>query len=150
MPIGIGSDALAAYAFHVEIDGISKAQFKSVEGLSSEISVIDHQEMGMGGKLVQFKAPGKVKWSDIKCSQGVTQDMLKLWDWHEAAKKNIDSARKGGSIVVFDYAGGEKLRFNFTDGWCSKLNVSGFDATQTGEKIAFCEMTITHTGLKKG
>ena len=31
MPIGLGSDALASYAFHLEIDGIAKAQFKSVE-----------------------------------------------------------------------------------------------------------------------
>ncbi len=150
MPIGIGNDALASYAFHVEIDGLAKAQFKSVEGLSSEITVIEHQEMGNGGKLVQTKAPGKVKWSDIKCTQGVTPEMADLWKWHEDAKKDIDSARKGGSIVVFDYSGGEKLRFNFTDGWCSRLNITGLDATQSGEKIAYVEMTIAHTGLTRG
>ena len=41
MPIGI--DPIASYAFHVEIDSITIAQFKEVDGLSISVGVIEHR-----------------------------------------------------------------------------------------------------------
>ena len=38
----IGEDALANYAFQIEVDGVTLAQFKEVSGLSAEIQVVEH------------------------------------------------------------------------------------------------------------
>lgn len=152
MPLGIGDDALAAYAFHLEIDGISKAWFKKVSGLSSEITVIENHEMSKGGKgavLTYKKTPGKVKWGDLVCEQGLTQESLDLWSWHEKVKENIDEARKNGAIVMYGYDGNEEFRFNFLNGWPSKINISGSDAAQPGDTIQILSMTIVHEGLKR-
>lgn len=68
------SDALGAYNFQVEVDGVTIAQFKEVSGLSTEIKVIEHEEVTPGGKPVVKKIPGPKKWGDITLKRGKTDD----------------------------------------------------------------------------
>ena len=64
----IGEDALGAYNFQIEVDGVTIAQFKEVGGLSVEIKVIEHEEVTPGGKPVIKKIPGPKKWGDLTLS----------------------------------------------------------------------------------
>ena len=141
----IGEDPIAGYAFHVEIDGITLAQFKEVDGLSIEISVIEHKENKMGGLPVLKKLPGHVKYSDITLKYGKI-NTKNFWDWIKQVQDgDIDGARKNGSVVLYDYKRGEVGRFNFEKGWPSKVEVGGPKAD--GDEVLIETVTIAHEKL---
>lgn len=140
------NDALGAYNFQVEVDGVTIAQFKEVSGLSIELKVIEHEEVTPGGKPIIKKIPGPKKWGDITLKRGKTEDRG-WWDWiNKVHEGNISDARRNGSIVIYDYALGEKARYNFLNGWPSKVNVSGLKAG--GSEVIVEECTIVHEGLE--
>jgi phage tail-like protein len=138
-------DALAGYSFSVEIDGITIAQFKEVSGINAEIQTIEHRENKVGGLPVMKKLPGARKWGDLTLKRGRT-DNKALWDWiKEVQDGNMAAARKNGSIVLMDYQHGETSRFNFQNGWPSKVSIGGLNAG--GNDILVEEVTIVHEGL---
>jgi phage tail-like protein len=142
----IGEDALGNYAWQIEIDGLTLAQFKEVSGLSVEVQVIEHKENKPGGLPIIKKLPGPVKYGDIVLKRGTTDDD-QFWSWHQEVREGrIDSARRNFSIVLYDYEYGEKVRFNFTNGWPSKVSVNQLQAG--GSDVAVEECTIVHEGLE--
>jgi len=72
---------------------------------------------------------GTYKWqtgdmiadSNVVLKWGITDDR-QLYDWHRQAGRG-EVARKNGSIVLMDYQHGETSRFNFQNGWPSKVSV---------------------------
>jgi phage tail-like protein len=141
----IGEDALAGYSFSVEIDQTIIAQFKEISGISAEIQTIEHRENKVGGLPVMKKLPGAKKWGDLTLKRGRT-DSTALWDWLKKVQDgDIDSARKNGSIVLYDYKHGEVGRFNFTNGWPSKVSLGALNAG--GNDVLVEECTITHEGI---
>jgi phage tail-like protein len=144
----IGEDALSNYAFQIEVDGVTLAQFKEVSGLSAEIQVVEHKENKPGAIPVIKKLPGAQKWGDITLKRGKTND-ASWWGWiKEVQEGKIDSARRNGSIVLYDYERGEQARFNFANGWPSKVSIGSLQAG--GNDVAIEEMTIVHEGLTFG
>ena len=138
-------DALAGYSFSIEIDGVTIAQFKEVSGINAEIQTIEHRENKLGGLPVMKKLPGAKKWGDLTMKKGRT-DNKALWDWIKSVQDgNMPAARKNGSITLFDYAHGEVSRFNFINGWPSKVSVGSLNAG--GNDILLEEVTIVHEGL---
>jgi len=122
------SDALANYTFTIEVDGTELAQFQEVGGITSEIDVIELKENTADGKLVIHKAPGAVKPPTLTLKRAKNSSTA-LWDWHEAMLLgNISSGRRNGSIVMKSYDGSEVARYNFTNGWISKLEVGTLKA----------------------
>jgi phage tail-like protein len=141
----IGEDALAGYSFSVEIDGVMVAQFKEVSGLSAEIQTIEHRENTMKGLPVLKKLPGALKWGDLTLKRGRT-DSTALWDWIKQVQDgDVDGARKNGSVVLYDYKHGEVSRFNFQNGWPSKVSLGSLQAG--GNDVLVEECTITHEGV---
>ena len=142
------NDALGAYNFQIEVDGITLAQFKEVSGLSIEIKVIEHEEVTPGGVPIIKKIPGPKKWGDITLKRGKTEDKG-WWEWINTIHQgNITSGRRNGSIVLYDYALGEKARWNFINAWPSKVSVSGLKAG--GSEVVVEECTLVHEGLEFG
>ena len=141
----IGEDAIAGYTFHIEIDGVTVAQFKEVGGLSAEVNVIEHRENTLGGKPVLKKEIGNPKYGDLTLKRGMTNSK-DLWDWFKKVQDgDVDGARANGSVVLFDYKRGEQARFNFTNGWPSKVSVANLSSS--GNDILLEECTIVHEGL---
>ena len=144
----IGEDPISNYNFSVEIDSQTIAQFQQVEGISVEISVIEHKENKVGALPVLKKLPGHVQFADIVLKRGRVADN-NFWDWIKQVQSgDVDAARKNGSITVHDYMHSEVGRFNFEMGWPSKVELGGFDAT--ADDILLETVTITHEGLKVG
>ena len=144
----IGEDAVAGYSFHVEIDGVTIAQFKEVSGLSTEIQVIEHRENKVGGIPVIKKLPGALKWGDISLKRGRTTDNS-LWLWIKQVQDgDIDGARKNGSIVLFDYSRGELARFNLINAWPSKVSLGSLQAGSNDVLVEEC--SIAHEGVVPG
>jgi phage tail-like protein len=143
--MAIGEDALANYAWQIEVDGITLAQFKEVSGLSIEVSVIEHQENKPKGIPVMKKLPAAQKFSDITLKRGMTTDKG-WWAWvKEVQEGKIDKARRGAAIVLYDYERGEKMRFNVTNAWPSKISIGSLQAG--GSEVTVEEVTLVHEGL---
>lgn len=147
MPTGARSDPLTGYHFHVEIDGISQAQFKECSGLDSKSEIIEYKEANKKGVTIVRKQPGTLSWSEIVLKRGIT-DVKELWDWRKLVEQGkIDDARKNGSIVLYNQADDEVARWDFVDGWPSQ--VSGPTADAESNEIALEELTIAHEGLER-
>ena len=146
MPTGGRSDPLVSYHFHVEIDGITQAQFRECGGLGSESQVVEYKEAVKGVTVIR-KQPGAIKWSDITLKRGVS-DIMELWQWRKQVEQGkVDEARKNGSIVLYDQANKEIARWNFKEGWPSKL--SGPQVKADANEVAIEELTITHEGMER-
>jgi phage tail-like protein len=140
-----GGDVLANFTFQIEVDSVVIAQFQQVDGLQSEVNVITHQANLPGGKTVLKQLPGHKKPGAISFQKGKTDDKA-IWDWHKTITAgDAMGARKNGSIVLYDSMMAEVARFNFVNGWPSKVGLSGLDATGNSVLVETC--TLTHEGL---
>ena len=140
-------DQLASYTFMLEVDGIAEATFRECSGLDSETSVIESKETGSKGQTVIKKLPGALKWGDITLKRGFTDDM-KLQEWrNKTVDGKLTDMRKNGSIVIYDYENKEVLRWNFVNGWISKLQGPALNAG--GNDVAIEAITIVHEGLTR-
>jgi phage tail-like protein len=138
-------DPLASYMFHVEVDGLSIAQFKEVDGLSIAIGVIEHRANTAGGQPILKKLPGSMKYEDIVLKRGKVNDPT-FWTWIKSVQDgNIESARRNGSIVLINFQHGEVHRFNFQAGWPSKVDVGKLIAGS--DTVLIETVTITHESL---
>jgi phage tail-like protein len=140
-------DQLASYTFMLEVDGIAEATFRECSGLDSETQVIESKETGAKGQTVIKKLPGALKWGDITLKRGFTDDM-KLQEWrNKTVDGKLTDMRKNGSIVIYDYENKEVLRWNFVNGWISKLQGPALNAG--GNDVAIEAITIVHEGLTR-
>ncbi len=134
MPQGVPDlpqDALIGGSFSVEIDSVSIAQYQEVSGLVSEIEAVDLKENDGKGRPVLKRAigPRKMPTLTLKRAANSSKD---LWDWHQAALDGkLAGARRNGSIVQYDFTYTEVARYNFTNAWVSKLELSGLKAGDT-------------------
>jgi phage tail-like protein len=138
------TDPYRVYKYKVEIDGITRGGFREASGLDSSQDPIEYREGT--DPLHAKKLPGLNKSSNISLKWGITDD-AQLWEWR---KKSIDGKveRKNGSIVLYNDAGEEKIRWNFMEGWPTKWTGPSFNAT--GNEVAIETLEIAHEGLTKG
>ena len=149
MPFGLPSlpnDAIASYHFSVEVDSLEIAQFSELSGITSEIDVIELKENTRDGKAVIKKLPGARKPPTITLKRAKSASM-DLWNWHAAMRDgDVAGARKNGSVVLYDYTYGEVARYNFFNGWVSKLTMgaakAGANEVLTEECSIVCEDLI--------
>jgi phage tail-like protein len=142
MPTGQRNDPFAAFNFLVEVDGVIAAGFSEVTGLDTEQDVIEYRN-GDETQTVR-KLPGLRKFPNIVLKRGFTDNRL-LWDWR---KRVMDgrTQRQSGSVVLLNEARQEALRWNFRDGWPSKLQGPSLNAKQND--VAIETLEITHEGLE--
>jgi phage tail-like protein len=128
--------------FRVEIDGISAAAFSEVSGIEAEVAVVDYRP-GNDKSPGPRKLPGEAHFSNIVLKRGMTSD-LSLWNWmQETLDGKVE--RKTMSIVLFNDAGAEVLRFNFRDAWPVKW--TGPTLNGGASDIAIENLEIAHEGL---
>jgi phage tail-like protein len=145
MPTASREDPLTGFTFAIEIDGISLAYFQECGGLESENEVVEHKAVDKSGKEVYIKLPGRLKFGNVSLKRGVTSD-LQMWDWRKKVEEgDMKGARKTGSIVLYNTEFKEVARFNFENGWPSKISGSGLKAS--GNEVAIEEITIVHEGM---
>lgn len=145
MPTASREDPLTGFTFAIEIDSISLAYFQECSGLESENEVVEHKAVDKSGKEIYIKLPGRLKFGNVSLKRGVTSD-LQMWDWRKKVEEGkMNEARKTGSIVLYDTEFKEVARFNFENGWPSKISGSGLKAS--GNEVAIEEITIVHEGM---
>ncbi|WP_116948343.1 phage tail protein [Jiangella endophytica] len=123
------NDPMIAMNFFLEIDGEVVSALMSVGGLDIELGVMKVTQTGPDGKKQQVKSIGQVvETPDIQLTRVASSDMAQdpLWQWFNdirTAGLGSDRAakRKNGSVVIYDSAYTEVSRFNFFNGWPSKI-----------------------------
>jgi phage tail-like protein len=144
----ISTDPLIARNFALQIDGDIISLLSGVSGLDLEVEVVALQQNGVGGKQQHIKTlGGHIKAPDLSLTRMAPIDAMAdpLWKWFlEVRNSGIKAAdrtnnRKNGSVVIYDSAYSELARFNFTNGWPSKIAT---DALSTDSNDAVKE-TIT-------
>ena len=141
-------DPLVGFNFMVEISGVITGYFQEASGLGSESEVIEHKIIAKGAKeSIVRKIPGRLKWSDIVLKRGITGNM-DFYDWRKQVEQGaVESARKDGSVVMYDQQHAEVARWNFSKGWPSKI--SGPSVKADGNDVGVEELTIVHEGIKR-
>ena len=140
-------DPLVSFHFAVEVQGKISGYFTEVSGLGSETEVIEHSVVNEKGVEVVLKIPGRLKWGDIELKRGITTNM-DLWDWRrEIENGEVNSARQNGSVVMYDQTLTEVARWNFDNGWPSKID--GPTAKSDDNSVGVESMTIVHEGIRR-
>ena len=142
----INTDPIVAQNFYLEIDG-ENIILSGVSGLDVEHDVVTIQQNGPTGKMQVVKTRGNTaKAPDLTITRMAPADAMAdpIWKWFIAIRDKgltMDraSARKNGSIVLYDTSFVEIGRFNFIKGWPSKIAT---DAVSTESSEAVKE-TIT-------
>jgi phage tail-like protein len=140
-----GTDPLVSFHFSLEVQGAVTGFFTEISGLGSETEIVEHKVVTPTGQEVIQKIPGRLKWGEITLKRGVTAEM-DMWKWRKLVEDGkISDARKNGSIVMYDEALKEIARWNFTNGWPSKVNGPQLQADSNAYGVE--ELTIVHEGI---
>ncbi len=138
---------LVGFHFAVDIQGVITGFFTECSGLGSEHELIEHKIVTEKGQEVVKKIPGRMKWEDITLKRGITSSM-DIWDWRKQVEDgDVDSARRDGSIIMFDQQLSEVARWNFERAW--PLKVSGPSPKTDSNEIGVEELVITHEYINR-
>ena len=133
---------LLQYQFHLEIAGVSVAQFTEVSGLSMERDVKAVPQGGMNDHVQML--PGPVKYMDITLKRGLTYS-YDLWVWFQQGLYDLKVERKSGSIFQMDKSGQRIRQWDVQEAFPKKYSISDLNA---GSGTALIEtLVLAHNGL---
>jgi len=136
------NDPYSQYNFRIEIDGLSVGGFTEVGGLTTETEAFDYRE-GSDDSTVR-KLPGLRTYTPISLKRGLTTN-IELWDWRMTTI-NGATERKSGAVILLNESRQEVMRWNFKEGWLTKWEGPGLNATTNEAAIESLE--IVHEGLE--
>ncbi|MGN6242854.1 MAG: phage tail protein [Motilibacteraceae bacterium] len=135
MPNDLVADTtLIANSFFLEIDGNPMSMLMSVSGLDVGVEVAELTQVGKDGKLLTIKTLGqKQKTGQLTLTRLAVVDIDNdgIWKWFKSTSEKgaMTAARKNGSVVMYDASHKELARYNFVNGWISKISVDGLDVS---------------------
>jgi phage tail-like protein len=139
-------DTSVGWSFGFEFDGIAIKDIQEIGGVKIEQDVIELKQNTKDGKYVNKKLPGRPKWGEVTLTRGLTNDKS-FTDWiKKSMLGNMPGARKGGSVIVYDYTGVEIKRYKLTNCWCKSVEVGTLKAGDTS--ILTEKATIAHEGCE--
>lgn len=133
----ISTDPLIAQNFFLEVDGSVVSMLSGVSGLDVEMEVASVTQVGKDGQSQIVKALANRNLAgDLTLTRMAPPSSAddKLWGWFNTIRsggmKVGDRAanRKNGSVVMYDSSHTEVARFNFTNGWPSKISTDALSA----------------------
>ena len=144
----IKQDPLVATNFWLEIDGEVMDNLTSVDGLALEVEKTEITQRTSNGQFVQHVALSKPKLTGeltLKRLAPLDASSDSMWKWFMSIRDsgmsadNRNGERKNGSIVIYDTTLTEISRWNFFDGWPSKIAA---DSMEVGKNDPVSE-TVT-------
>ena len=140
-------DHIGSHNFTLEVQSATGGfetigTFKSVEGLDSEVEVI---ELSDTGDFIARKRPGRVKYGDIVLKKGYVSGST-LYQWRRTLISG-ETAKKVGRVTLLDDAGRQILRYNFFEAWPSKWK--GYSLDGKGNDIFVEEVELAVERLER-
>jgi phage tail-like protein len=135
-------DPLVGFHFGIDISGAVSGYFTECSGLGSEQEVIEHKVTTESGQEIIMKLPGRLKWDNIVLKRGITSSM-DIWDWRKQVEDGeVETARRNGSVMMYDQHLNVVARWNFENAW--PVKVSGPQPKADSNEIGVEELTIAH------
>lgn len=139
-------DSGVGHSFGLEFDSIVIKQIQQVDGLKIEQDVIELKENTPEGKYTIKKLPGRPKAGEVSLTRGLTAD-TSFQQWVETSRMgNMGNARKGGTIIVFDYMGAPIKRYKLTNAWPKSLEIGSMKAGDTS--VLTEKLTLTYEEIE--
>ena len=139
-------DSSVGHSFGLEIDGVVIKQIQEVSGLKMENDVIELKHNTNDGKYVNKKLPGRPKAGEVTLTRGLSDDKS-FQDWMKKSLfGDMGQARKGGSVIVFDFMGTELKRYKLSNCWPKSLEIGNLTAGDTN--VLTEKLTVTHEGCE--
>ena len=144
MPDRNRPDPFRGYNFRVELDGIAKAAFREVSGLTFETDVVEYRE-GDEQRLHVRKTFGMRKFSNIVLKRGFTTD-LQLWKWYSEVL-NGGARLRDGAVILTDELQQDRMRWSFRNAFICKWEGPSFNATANDVSIEMIEICVDRVEL---
>lgn len=131
--------------FYIMIDRIPHAVFTELSAMQIETEVMEYAEGGNNRFI--HRLPGRTKISNITLKRGMTSSN-ELFKWYFDIVQGKKIERRNLSIVMYDTAGREIVRWNFINAYPVKW--IGPQFTANGTAVAIETMELAHDGLQAG
>jgi phage tail-like protein len=138
-------DIYSSSRFYVMIDSMAQAVFTELSGLQVETEVMEYAEGGNNDFV--HRLPGRTRVGNITLKRGITSSN-DLFKWYMAIASGHKIDRRNISLVMYDTAGVELMRWNFLGAYPVKWVGPQFDAT--GNVSAVETLELAHAGLQMG
>ncbi len=139
-------DTSVGWSFGFEFDGVVIKEIQEVSGLKIEQDVIELKHNTSDGKFINKKLPGRPKAGEVTLTRGLTSDKS-FQDWIQKSMiGNMATARKGGTVIVYDYEGAPLKRYKLTNCWMKSLEIGTLKAGDTS--VLTEKATIAHEGCE--
>jgi phage tail-like protein len=135
-------DYVGNFNFKVEINGITTAAFKAIDGLGAELEVIEYQD---GDDLLLRKRPGRLKINDVTFKRGFTLDEELLAWWQACREGKYD--RKDITIYLMDNSNNVRATWVLYNTFIKNWKVNGFDGKGNDQVVE--EITCVAEDLKR-
>src|SRR5258708_23361587 len=140
-------DPLISAWFSIEFQGQVTGAFRECEGLGSANEVGEYKASGAKGEYGVKKVPGRLVWNNIVLRRGIT-DSMDMWKWRKLIEQgNVESARKNGTVTMYNTQGTAVAKWNFVNAWPSRITGPSVNAGENG--VAIEELEITHEGYER-
>ena len=138
---------VAASRFGISIDGVQIASFSELQGITTEIDVIEHREStDEGVRVVKLVGNSKVN-QDVKFKMAMGTN-LEMNSWLEAAQAGMmEQARKSCSLVMYDAENKPVARFYLENAWPSKCVLSPMRAG--GNEVLVQEWSLVYETIQR-
>ena len=138
------------FRYQVEIDGISRAGFSEVSGMSASTDAVEYRE-GDDLRNTPRKLPGLTKFGNVTLRWGVTGDN-EFIDWIcSVAPTNTTPptgmVRHNVTITLMDDAGSPGPSWNLINAWPVGYTVP--DLNGMGGDVAIESVELCHEGLER-
>jgi phage tail-like protein len=139
-------DPLTGFHFGIEVQGVITGYFTEVSGIGSETEIIE-QKVVKEGKEIVLKVPGRLKWENIVLKRGITSNM-DVWDWRKLVEDgDVKSARKNGTITMYDQTLKAVAQWEFLNAWPTK--VTGPSVKSDSAELGVEELTLAHEFIRR-
>ena len=133
---------VSASRFGISVDGVQIASFSELQGISTEVDVIEHIESTDDGVRVH-KIPGVTRpKGEVKFKMAMGTNLaMNAW-LEESQAGKMDVARKSCSLVMYDAENKPVARFYLENAWpikctLSPLRAGGSDVMQQEWSLTF-------------
>ncbi len=154
------STQLTASRFTLTVDGHDLGSWQKVTGLDVTWDVVDYRsgahDRTYASQLIQTTAmrgagappgmtlPSGSRLRNIQLMRPRSSDPH-MWAWHQQVQQGqMSSARKNGSITVYNAAGTPVAKYHLEAAWPSKLEIRGDPAGASGVLYEVVTLTCDH------
>ncbi len=137
------------FRYQVETEGISRAGFSEVSGMSTTVDAVEYRE-GDDLRNTPRKLPGLTKFGNVTLRWGVTEDGSFLdWLFSVSPTNSVGPTgikRYNVTITLYDDTGAPGPKWHLINAWPVGYTVP--DLNGMGGEVAIQSLELCHEGLE--